>query len=84
MKEMEVHQLNIFRTCTSDDETYSRYDCVEAYVNRRINNEISCILSMQAHNEPNTNKTICSNMTLFFSKVFSHICQNLLFIFFTP
>ena len=61
--------MNIFRTCTSD-ETYSRYDCVEEYVNRKIKDEVSCILSMQAHNEPNTNKTICSNMTLFYSKVF--------------
>ena len=73
------------RNCIPDD-IYNSYDCIENYVDQRIEKEVSCILPAQAYNNPNINKNICLNKTMFLSNILfnKRFCNLSLYSLFIP
>ena len=54
----------IHRTCVSY-EGYNQYECIQEHVNERLRQEIKCSLPHHIHNNVNTGKDICANMSEF-------------------
>ena len=72
---LHLSKYKFYRTCQTE-ESYSSYDCREDYVEKKIEKEVSCGLPHQAHNNPKSNRKICTNMTMFRGERVKHILQH--------
>ena len=57
----------IYRLCVSDED-YNQYECIQEYINNKLREELKCNLPHHIHNEVDTGKKICANLSEFQGK----------------